>query len=126
VKGFRGDMALKIDISKAYDKVDWGFLRGMLERLGFADKWIHWMMLCVSSVNYSVLVKFEKNGSDKVYIGNLSTKETLIEKSPNFTHIVADIDNDGCDELIGHNQTVWIKDWNNEFRRKHWKITTYD
>ncbi|MBQ8019167.1 MAG: VCBS repeat-containing protein, partial [Paludibacteraceae bacterium] len=26
-----------------------------------------------------------------------------------------DIDNDGCDELIGHNQTVWIKDWNNEF-----------
>jgi RHS repeat-associated protein len=62
-----------------------------------------------------VLVKFEKNGSDKVYIGNLSTKETLIEKSPNFTHIVADIDNDGCDELIGHNQTVWIKDWNNEF-----------
>jgi hypothetical protein len=62
VKGFRGDMALKIDISKAYDKVDWGFLRGMLERLGFADKWIHWMMLCVSSVNYSVLVKFEKIG----------------------------------------------------------------
>ena len=50
-----------------------------------------------------------------MYIGNLSTKETLIKKSPNFTHIVADIDNDGCDELIGHNQTVWVKDWSNEF-----------
>jgi hypothetical protein len=37
-------------------------LRGMFERLGFADKWIHWMMLCVSSVNYSVLVNFEKIG----------------------------------------------------------------
>jgi hypothetical protein len=34
----------------------------MFERLGFADKWIHWMMLCVSSVNYSVLVNFEKIG----------------------------------------------------------------
>ncbi|MDO4524441.1 MAG: FG-GAP-like repeat-containing protein [Bacteroidales bacterium] len=70
-----------------------------------------------------VLVKFEKNGSDKVYIGNLSTKETLIEKSPNFTHIVADIDNDGCDELIGHNQTVWIKDWNNEFSEFHYYLS---
>jgi hypothetical protein len=34
----------------------------MLERLGFANQWIHWMMLCVSSVNYSVLVNFEKVG----------------------------------------------------------------
>ncbi|PNY14675.1 ribonuclease H [Trifolium pratense] len=61
-RGFKGELALKIDISKAYDKVDWGFLRGMLERLGFSNKWIHWMMLCVSSVNYSVLVNFEKVG----------------------------------------------------------------
>jgi hypothetical protein len=61
-RGRRGEMALKIDISKAYDKVDWGFMRGMLERLGFSNKWIHWMMLCVSSVNYSVLVNFEKVG----------------------------------------------------------------
>jgi hypothetical protein len=51
-RGRKGELALKIDITKAYDKVYWGFLRGMLERLGFASKWIHWMMLCVSSVNY--------------------------------------------------------------------------
>jgi hypothetical protein len=40
-RGRKGDLALKIDISKAYDKVDWGFMRGMLERLGFDVKWIH-------------------------------------------------------------------------------------
>jgi hypothetical protein len=56
-RGMKGELALKIDISKACDKVDWGFLRGMLERLGFSNKWIHWMMLCVSSVTYSTLVK---------------------------------------------------------------------
>jgi hypothetical protein len=58
----KSELALKIDINKAYNKVDWGFLCGMLERLGFSNKWIHWMMLCVSSVNYSALVNFEKVG----------------------------------------------------------------
>jgi hypothetical protein len=37
-RGRKGELALKIDISKACDKVDWGFMRGMLERLGFASQ----------------------------------------------------------------------------------------
>ncbi|MCH80176.1 hypothetical protein A2U01_0000939, partial [Trifolium medium] len=61
-RGMKGELALKIDISKAYDKVDWGFLKGMLLRLGFSDKWVQWMMMCVSSVNYSVLMNFDKVG----------------------------------------------------------------
>jgi hypothetical protein len=59
-RGVKGELALKIDISKAYDKVDWGFLKGVLIRMGFSDTWVQWMMLCVSSVNYSALVNFEK------------------------------------------------------------------
>jgi hypothetical protein len=61
-RGQKGELALKIDISKAYDKVDWGFLRGMLVRLGFSDKWVRWMMMCVSTVNYLVLMNFDKVG----------------------------------------------------------------
>ncbi|XP_058783149.1 uncharacterized protein LOC131657807 [Vicia villosa] len=60
--GRKASLALKIDISKAYDRVDWGFLKGMLTRMGFADKWIHWMMMCVTSVNYSVLVNSDNVG----------------------------------------------------------------
>ena len=52
-------MALKIDISKAYDNVDWGFLHGVLMRMGFSEKMIQWMMMCVSSVTYSVLMNFD-------------------------------------------------------------------
>ncbi|GAU18647.1 hypothetical protein TSUD_124800 [Trifolium subterraneum] len=61
-KGRRGELALKIDISKAYDKVDWGFLRGVLTRMGFGDRWIRWIMMCVSSINYSVLMNYDKVG----------------------------------------------------------------
>ncbi|XP_058749172.1 uncharacterized protein LOC131622119 [Vicia villosa] len=60
--GNNAQLALKIDISKAYDCVDWGFLRGMLYRLGFAENWVRWMMMCVTSVNYSVLVNADNVG----------------------------------------------------------------
>jgi hypothetical protein len=60
-RGCKGELTLKLDISKAYDKVDWGFLKGILTRLGFSDKWVQWMM-CVITVNYSVLMNFDKVG----------------------------------------------------------------
>jgi hypothetical protein len=34
----------------------------MLERMGFDEVWVRWMMMCVSTVNYSVLLNFEKLG----------------------------------------------------------------
>jgi hypothetical protein len=61
-RGSKGELALKIDISKAYDKVNWGFLKGVLLRMGFSAKWVQWMLLCVSTVNYSVLMNFDKVG----------------------------------------------------------------
>lgn len=51
-----GDVALKIDISKAYDKVDWGFLKQILYKLGFSKTWVWWMMMCVMFVEYIVQV----------------------------------------------------------------------
>jgi hypothetical protein len=46
--------AFKLDLSKAYDRVDWGYLKGILGRLGFHSKWLQWIMECVSTVNYSI------------------------------------------------------------------------
>lgn len=61
-KGKMGDVALKIDISKAYDKIDWGFLRGMMAKLGFNNTWIDWIMMCVESVVYQVQINNDQVG----------------------------------------------------------------
>lgn len=46
--------AYKPDLSKAYDRVDWLFLEKALGKWVFSQKWISWIMACVSSVKYSV------------------------------------------------------------------------
>jgi hypothetical protein len=49
----------KLDITKAFDHVNWKFLLYMLKRCGFRDKWVSWISHCISSARHSVLV----NGS---------------------------------------------------------------
>lgn len=60
--GTKGELALKIDISKVYDRVDWGFMRRVLSHLRFVNRWIHWVMMCVLSFNYSVTINMDRVG----------------------------------------------------------------
>jgi hypothetical protein len=41
-------------MAKAYDRVDWRFLEGVLAKLGFHSKWVRWVMACVTTVRYSI------------------------------------------------------------------------
>lgn len=58
-KGKQGYAAIKLDMSKAYDKVEWGFLGDMLQRLGFQNTWIQLVMQCVTTVKYRIRVNGE-------------------------------------------------------------------
>jgi len=42
-----GHLALKLDISKAYDRLEWVFLKKVMERMGFHSRWVGWIMECV-------------------------------------------------------------------------------
>ena len=63
MRGRISDVVLKLDISKAHDRVDWGFLQFMLRKIGFAEQWISWLMLCISTVEYFVLFNGTTVGS---------------------------------------------------------------
>jgi hypothetical protein len=50
----RNFCAYKLDLAKAYDRVDWSFLEGVLAKLGFHSQWIRWVMACVTTVRFSI------------------------------------------------------------------------
>jgi hypothetical protein len=51
--------AIKLDMSKTYDRVEWSFLERMMRRLGFAEDWVSLIMKCVSTVRYRVRINGE-------------------------------------------------------------------
>ncbi|KAL8134789.1 hypothetical protein AgCh_009705 [Apium graveolens] len=61
-QGNAGDVALKLDISKAYDRVDWSYLKGRMQAMEFCSQWVNWMMLCVSTVSYEFCFNGAKIG----------------------------------------------------------------
>ena len=60
--GKTGLMALKLDMSKAYDRVEWVFLEKILLKMGFKKLWVTLIMQCVTTVSYSLLVNGEPQG----------------------------------------------------------------
>lgn len=58
-RGKEGYAAVKLDMSKAYDRVEWAFVERMMRRLGFAERWINLIMMCVTTVKYQIRI----NGS---------------------------------------------------------------
>ena len=55
-------MAVKTDMSKAYDQFEWSFIEMVLTRLGFHRKWVALIMQCVTSVSLSFLVNDTAQG----------------------------------------------------------------
>ncbi|XP_070002527.1 secreted RxLR effector protein 78-like [Nicotiana tabacum] len=47
---------IKVDIRKAYDSVEWSFLRDLILELGIPYKMVNLIMECVSTITYALLI----------------------------------------------------------------------
>jgi hypothetical protein len=58
-RGKGGFMFLKMDMEKAFDKMEWKLILSIMKHLGFHDTWLQWIQTCISSPSFSILL----NGS---------------------------------------------------------------
>ncbi|KAF5445494.1 hypothetical protein F2P56_034541 [Juglans regia] len=79
--GRDGFMALKLGMSKAYDRIKGSFLEAIMEKVGFARSWIELIMRCVTTVSYSLLIngkphrKFKPTRDDRLLCSRANTLE---------------------------------------------------
>jgi hypothetical protein len=50
------EMVVKVDFSKDYDRVSWLCLRMMLIHLGFGVPFLDWVMSCVTTISFLILI----------------------------------------------------------------------
>lgn len=61
-KGKVGQMAVKLYISKAYDRVEWVFLQKIMLKLGFDWRWVTMATETINTASYSILINGESKG----------------------------------------------------------------
>ncbi|KAK3231084.1 hypothetical protein Dsin_002965 [Dipteronia sinensis] len=59
VRGKMGYIAWKIDLAKAYDRLQWGFINQVLEEVGITGTLNNLIMTCISTVQYRVVLNGE-------------------------------------------------------------------
>jgi hypothetical protein len=83
-KGNGGLMALKLDMEKAFDSMEWNFLLKIFKLLGFNPIWINWISQCLSTSSFSILL----DGAPYVKFVPMRGLRQGDPLSPSFSYLV--------------------------------------
>jgi hypothetical protein len=61
-KSFGGNLAIKIDIAKAFDTLDWHFLLKVLKSFGFCETFCNWIQTILHSAKLSISINGKQEG----------------------------------------------------------------
>lgn len=79
--GSSGFMALKLDMSKAYNRVEWSFFKDVMLQMGFNNRWVTLVMECITFVTYSILI----NGNPMETLNQVEVFAKVIHFSHTFS-----------------------------------------
>ncbi|KAK4383931.1 hypothetical protein Sango_3106900 [Sesamum angolense] len=98
------NLVIKLDMSKAYDRVNWNFLLSIMEKMGFPTRFLT-LTHAVQNCWFTVLVNRETAGFSKSTSG--LRQDDLI--SPAIFIIVADALSKGIDHLFNGNPDMYFQ-----------------
>lgn len=96
-QGKEGVVSMKIDMSKAFDRVNWDLVKGILSSLGFCYDFVNLIFTCISIVEFSVL-------QEGVPIGSIKPQRGLRQGDPLSPYLFI-LSMEGLSALI-HNEEL--------------------